>query len=395
MLRTDEREIVLDEAPQIHGSCPDLERQHTDVWCWAACVRMAIVKFNVTPSDSQCQVAQKGIAVKTGQNVTCCPKPRIPDCFASLSRENITELWRREYSALDVTPFGGSIDINCLKEELDLNHLVELRYSLDVSHVLLVCAWSESSDGQSFIMRNPNDEGMTTKPAGSLSYICGLGDWNFTWIIKKREHVKVAEALKEDTTIVTSNEISSDHEPSGIAEQIGKLLPAVYSVPKTERRKVTLRQSFEVWTIDVKDILNARENVSFPAHHANYRHHQIAIAGRAAAFALSKLSSGSEYVTEVTMSPIAERIESAISNLSVDLSDETVARMVAIRSLGVYAFWLVQSDRIYVVSVPAYLKKLSRGQELSTRDFMNNLYDDLGEDLSKLVDKEDERAVPW
>jgi hypothetical protein len=171
-----------------------------------------------------------------------------------------------------------------------------------------------------------------------------------------------------------------------LTEQIGRLLPVIYSVPKAERDKVTLRQSFAVWTIDVDAIEFAAKDGSFPAHATDYHHHQIAIGESAAAYALSHLSSGSLQVCEVGMSPIAKQIEDAISLLPVDVTNDTVVRFLVIRTLGVYAFWL-PPDRIHVISVPLHFKKLPPTQDLDTAGFLKNLAEELDKVSSKIIDK--------
>jgi hypothetical protein len=149
---------------------------------------MALCRFEVPSNEEQCGVAEKGVHLALGRRITCCPQPVNDGCFSPLFASKITELWEEYDAFLDVIPIPHAICVQQLKDELRQDHLLELRYTLNSqeSHVLLVCAWSETPGEISFSIRNPNDSAMIAIPASCLPHIDQLGDWNYTWVIKKK-----------------------------------------------------------------------------------------------------------------------------------------------------------------------------------------------------------------
>ncbi len=117
--------------------------------------------------------------------------------------------------------------------------------------------------------------------------------------------------------------------------------------------EATLKHSFEVWALDEDHIADSESDAS-AAHPTMRWHHQIHVGSEAVAYARSMTDGPGETawsVQQLTRSPLAKAVDSAIS--LIDENDETASetRLLTVPSVGVDALWLHSDsdDRVVVV----------------------------------------------
>jgi hypothetical protein len=169
-----------------------------------------------------------------------------------------------------------------------------------------------------------------------------------------------------------------DNVLKNISNQIGDLLPGLIQQLSTPPKTVELRESFAVWTLDLfVQKTEMRSNSQFPARETGGWHHQILFDGAAAAHAESiMLDSGELRVGEVSISPLAKKVDEAI-DWAESLHGSMTVRLLELPSLLIYTFWLVESQQIYIIdSFPTFVD-LKPGSLLSERDFESFLFSNL------------------
>jgi hypothetical protein len=153
--------------------------------------------------------------------------------------------------------------------------------------------------------------------------------------------------------------------PSGpeLAAQIGRLFSGLYYRMNEKPKTIALSESFDKWSLSTRFLKQAIAKGKFPARKTGFQHHQIMLDGKAKAFAVSQeLPDGSQQVVSVQISTIAERIDEAITHFDdIDTTDSKV-RLLTIRSFSIYTFWLVDSNQVYVVSVPPRFRRVGQLQ---------------------------------
>lgn len=161
--------------------------------------------------------------------------------------------------------------------------------------------------------------------------------------------------------------------------QIGDLLPGLYLKQSPAPKAVQLRESFTVWALDLSaPAESVASNLSFPAREAHYWHHQILFDGKAEAYAESVLlDSGSLRVAEVSISPLAQKIDAAIDWVERQVDDSVLVRFLALPAFLLYTFWLVDRQQIYIIDAFPELVHLKPGQLLHEDEFLAVLRADI------------------
>ena len=177
---------------------------------------------------------------------------------------------------------------------------------------------------------------------------------------------------------MATNELSLEPDADFI-ERTGSFFSGVHCQLKGNPTPVELGESFELWCLDAAVLKKAISQKSFPADKTGYQHHQILVAHRARGYVLSVESTpGHQKVVRAAVSRIAERIDDAITVLDKTYAgNETAARLVVEWSYLIYAFWLVGSSRVYLVSAPARFKNLLATRDRNALDFLRALDLDL------------------
>ena len=172
-----------------------------------------------------------------------------------------------------------------------------------------------------------------------------------------------------------------DETFEAIMDQIGRLLPRLLEQQKPMPERVELRESFGVWTLRSKDIESGTHpGASFHAREAGYWHHQILFDGRVQAWAESDVSpTEAPRVREVTISPLAKKIDDAIEWVESPerdwvTSDLVHVQLLALPSLLIYTFRLVEPRKVYVIDAFPEFVGLRPGQLLDEGAFLQALY---------------------
>lgn len=158
------------------GPTLDLEQQDQNTWCWAACVEMVLKRFALSPGENeQCQIAEKGLKLAgiIADTASCCPASSNNSvCNRLLSDKFVTDLW--EAYGVPVRPdfgpfiFNEQAAVEKLLASLNQNHPVELGFSDDISHVVMLFRWERDPDGTlRFLYHNPGPGSGSTDSVSS------------------------------------------------------------------------------------------------------------------------------------------------------------------------------------------------------------------------------------
>jgi hypothetical protein len=166
---------------------------------------------------------------------------------------------------------------------------------------------------------------------------------------------------------------------SDISNQISDFLPGLYEPPSRQPKLVEMRESFAVWTLDLPaSPKRTAPDQEFPAYDTGYWHHQILFDGKAAGHAESEMTeSRSLSLHEVSISPLAKKIDDAIEWAEKKVKQPVLLRLLALPSLLIYTFWLVDLHKIYIIDAFPDFIHLQTGKLLSEKKFLSLLYKDL------------------
>jgi len=179
-----------------------------------------------------------------------------------------------------------------------------------------------------------------------------------------------------------------------IKQQIGYMLPGLLHQHSGRPKSVELRESFLTWTLDLNtllqqalDLKTLRARMSagsfLPAQETGVWHHQILFDGEPRAWAESEvLASGKARVREVSISPLAKKIDDAIEWVESPArewakSASVHVRLLSLPSLLMHTFWLLEPRNVYVIgALPKFVNLVER-QLFDEAAFIQALYADL------------------
>jgi hypothetical protein len=163
-----------------------------------------------------------------------------------------------------------------------------------------------------------------------------------------------------------------------LSKQIAEFLPGTKLQMKSKLDKAELGESFKIWTLDTKRLLQGNEADSLEdlAHDTNRWHHQVFLNDTAQACAESRIVDNKAQVYQLSLSPLAAKIESAIDLL--DNAPDQV-RFLTASPLLLFAFWLVESRKVYLLDASESFSRLKSHRErvFPEVDFINLLREDL------------------
>jgi len=166
-----------------------------------------------------------------------------------------------------------------------------------------------------------------------------------------------------------------DDELKSLSERLSRCLSGAPLENKIE--KVGLGESFAIWQIDP---LHFHSTPPFlPTAASRLWHYQIFLDRKPIAHALVYQADSQLKIYNVTASLLAERVDQAIEWIDKYDKDNTGINFLVVPSRLVYAFRLVQSDVVYVISAPATPQRaptpnlLGTQMVLSTNEFLLRL----------------------
>lgn len=169
-----------------------------------------------------------------------------------------------------------------------------------------------------------------------------------------------------------------------IVNEIGSMMAGLLDKRSPRPDSVEIRESFEMWTLNLENLKDRPPNEqSLPVVKTGYWHHQILFDRQPRAHALSKvLVEEPACVLEVAISPLAKKIDDAIEwveNPERDwaTSDLVHVQLLALPSLLIYTFRLVEPKKVYVINAFPGFVNLQPGQLLDEVGFLAVLYSDL------------------
>jgi hypothetical protein len=169
-----------------------------------------------------------------------------------------------------------------------------------------------------------------------------------------------------------------------ISEQIERLLSGVLKQQSPAPKSVELGESFSIWTLDVGNLDERSLSASaFHPRRTGLWHHQIFFDGEPKGWAESEMRSGQPVrVLEVSLGPIAKKIDDAIDWIEkheVDwaVSNSSTVRFLAIKQLLIYTFWLFEPRKIYLIDIFPEFQRLTPGRLVDEDSFVALLAEDL------------------
>lgn len=145
-----------------------------------------------------------------------------------------------------------------------------------------------------------------------------------------------------------------------VSDQIADFLPSLYWELDPQPRNIEMRQSFPVWALNIKELLKQPEptNIAFLVSFTGYWHHQIWFDEIPGAHARSRsISLDVQQVTSVSISPLAAKIDAAMLWADRSVRENNLVRLLSLPSYLVSAFWLVESEQVYIIeALPSFTK---------------------------------------
>ncbi|HUR82319.1 MAG TPA: papain-like cysteine protease family protein [Thermoanaerobaculia bacterium] len=149
--------------------------QQQSLWCWAACVDMAVVYYN-TAAVQQCEIVNYTLA-----RTDCCSNPGSGWCNTSIPGAWFAGIYNH-YGIANCVPSAAPATFTQVQAAIAANRLLAagLSWTAGGSHVTLVTGFS--TDGGSFVLVNdPGFGGSMWVTYAGLLYGYGLGNWVETW----------------------------------------------------------------------------------------------------------------------------------------------------------------------------------------------------------------------
>lgn len=163
-----------------------------------------------------------------------------------------------------------------------------------------------------------------------------------------------------------------------VAQGLSAKLPEQIS-SKVGSGKCEMTESFPVWMLGLSAIKRAKGGLTSIAENTHRWHHQISCDGHSSAFARSKQSGTdprSRQITQVTASPISEKIENAVQWIDEHAREDPLVRLLIVPAYYLHCFWLQYPDgtsKILVVDRPKELERLSYRNLFDATDFLKLL----------------------
>lgn len=174
---------------------------------------------------------------------------------------------------------------------------------------------------------------------------------------------------------------------ASIARQVGARMPAApagaRSLAEAAAAPAVIGESFPVYMLGLDKIQGGERNLPDVVRQTGVWQHQVRHGSQAQEIARSLApppgadSTGGQgwLVQEVVRSPVAPRIEEAISWIDQNVPEDAVASILVVPAFYLTAFWLHEptSDRVVIADMPAGLGNLQPLQLYSAEDFLNRL----------------------
>lgn len=169
-----------------------------------------------------------------------------------------------------------------------------------------------------------------------------------------------------------------------ISKQITGMLAGLLDKRASQPNSMQLRESFAIWTLNLRDLTdNPPKDAGLPALETGYWHHQILFDGKPKAHARSEVfPKRPARVREVAISPLAKKIDDAIEFVESPerdwaSSDVVHVQLLALPSLLIYTFRLVEPKKVYLIDAFPEFISLKQGRLFDEGSFLASLYSDL------------------
>jgi len=136
-----------------------------------------------------------------------------------------------------------------------------------------------------------------------------------------------------------------------------------------------LTESFAVWLLKEEAVTNPKQVLTKAAHETGRWHHQVIHGGQPASFARSMpLGPAPENwrVNDFFESPIAVKIDQAITWIDQNVHDDPLVRLLIAPSYHLHAFWLskVGVDSILIADMPPSFRALQYEKLYTSEEFL-------------------------
>lgn len=163
-----------------------------------------------------------------------------------------------------------------------------------------------------------------------------------------------------------------------VAAKVGTPLAEFGTVANQPWAGAELTETFSVWSLEPTAILNPDQDFPKLVSQTPRWHHQIKVAGKAAAFARSTplgADAGSWDVIQLFQSDIAEKIDKAVEWVDGNVTGDPVVRLLIAPSWYLHAFWLADGNthQVYVIDVPTSFTHVQAGKFYLAKEFLHKL----------------------
>lgn len=162
-----------------------------------------------------------------------------------------------------------------------------------------------------------------------------------------------------------------------VGKEVGRWLPRLGG-GLHPAAAVTITSSLRVWKLSSAEVADLTlDELGRMAVDTGRTHHQVAVGGEPTAYARSVVQNGETVVEQVTVSPTAKDIETAIQFVDAEVAEDDLARLLEAPAYDVRVIWLVDkagTGRVVVAQASFRLPDLQPPPRLiSEKEFLAQL----------------------
>jgi hypothetical protein len=164
-----------------------------------------------------------------------------------------------------------------------------------------------------------------------------------------------------------------------LAGQIGQWGFPALKPRDWKRDSFELAEAFPIWLLPLDALRKKEPELANLAENTGAWHHQIKVDGQARFVARSTMPEGNPamlQLMELSPSPLAERIDNAITWTDENVQDDAEVRLLLVPAFNLTAFWFVGGpmSRVLVVDAPLYPGEVPMDRLLASKEFIELLH---------------------
>ena len=171
----------------------------------------------------------------------------------------------------------------------------------------------------------------------------------------------------------------TDDALEAIAEQVGRLYPALDNSVTQIQPSAELMETFPVWSLSTDAIDIGNDNLSELAQDTHRWHSQILIDGKPEGVARSAVSVDGDVsrwaIKQLLKGNLAQTVDNAIRWIDAEVETDSLVHILEVPAFSITALWLIdgQESSIVIAKCPESLQHLSPLVQYSSQEFLEVL----------------------